>query len=47
MRNDGRFVQLKIFSKKAYIFGYNLLRSLMFQVYFSKIHQIPIGKMNF
>jgi hypothetical protein len=47
MRNDGHFDQLKIFSKKVYIFGWNVLRSTMFQVYFRKIHQTPIEKMNF
>ena len=36
MRNDGHFGQLKIFSKKVYIFGWNVLRSMMFQVYFRK-----------
>jgi hypothetical protein len=44
-RNDGHFGQLKIFSKKVYIFGWNVLRSMMFQVYFRKINQIPIEKM--
>jgi hypothetical protein len=46
MRNDGHFGQLKIFSKKVFIFRKNVLRSMMFQVYFRKIHQIPIDKMN-
>jgi hypothetical protein len=45
MRNDGHFGQLKIFTKKVYIF--DVLRSIMFQVYFRKIHQIPIEKMGF
>jgi hypothetical protein len=47
MRNDGHFAQLEIFSKTVYIFGWNVLRFLMFQVYFRKIQQIPIEKMNF
>jgi hypothetical protein len=47
MRNDGHFGQLKIFTKKIYIFGWNVLRFIMFQDYFRKIHQIPIEKMNF
>jgi hypothetical protein len=47
MKSDGQFGQLKIFSKKVYIFGWNVLRSMMFQVYFRKIHQIPFEKMNF
>jgi hypothetical protein len=47
MRNDGHFGQLKIFAKKVYIFGWNVLRSIMFQVYFRKIHQIQIEKWAF
>jgi hypothetical protein len=47
MRNDGHFGQLKIVSKKFYIFGWNVLRSMMFQLYFRKFHQILIEKMNF
>jgi hypothetical protein len=47
MRNDDHFGQLKIFSKKVFIFGWNVLRSMVFQVYFRKIHQIPFEKMNF
>jgi hypothetical protein len=46
MRNDDHFGQLKIFSKKAIIFGCNVLRSMMFQVYLKKNYQIPIDKMN-
>jgi hypothetical protein len=45
MRNDGHFGQLKMFSKTVNIFGWNVLRSIMFQIYFRKIHQIP--KLNF
>jgi hypothetical protein len=47
MRNDGNFGQLKIFPKKVYIFGWNVLRSIMLQVFIRKIHQIPFVKMNF
>jgi hypothetical protein len=47
MRNDGHFGQLKIFSKKVYIFGWNALRSIMFKVEHRKIYQIPIEKINF
>jgi hypothetical protein len=47
MRNDSHFGQLRIFTSKVYIFGWNVLRSIMFQVYFRKIHQIQIEKMNF
>jgi hypothetical protein len=47
MRNDGHFGQFKIFSQKAFIIGWNVLRSMMFQVYFRKIYQIAIEKMNF
>ncbi len=46
-RNDGHFGQFKTFSKMAKIFGWNVLRSTMFQVFFRKIHQIPTEKMNF
>jgi hypothetical protein len=45
MRNDGHFGQLKMFSKKGFIFGWNVLRSIMFQNYFRKIHHISIQKM--
>jgi hypothetical protein len=47
MRFDSQFAQMKIFSKKVFIFELNVLRSMMFQVYFRKINQIPIEKMNF
>ena len=47
MRNDGHFGQLKIFSKKVYIFGWNVKRLIMFQVYFRKIHQILIENNEF
>jgi hypothetical protein len=47
MRNDGYFGHLKKFPKKVYIFGWNVLRSIMLQVCFRKINQIPIEKMNF
>jgi hypothetical protein len=32
MKNYGHFGQLKMLSKKVYIFGWNVLRSIMFQV---------------
>jgi hypothetical protein len=32
MRNDSYFGQLKIFPKKVYIFGWNVLRSMMFLI---------------
>jgi hypothetical protein len=47
MRNDGHFGRLKIFSKKVHIFGWNVLRSIMFRVQLRKIHQIPIEKTYF
>jgi hypothetical protein len=47
MRNDGHFGQLRIFTRKVYITGWNVLRSIMYQSYFRKIKQIPIEKMNF
>jgi hypothetical protein len=47
MRNDGHFGQFKTFSKKANRFGWNVLRSTMFQVFFRKIHQIPTLKNEF
>jgi len=47
MRNDVHFGQFKTLSKKANMFGWNVLRSTMFQVFFRKIHQIPTEKMNF
>jgi hypothetical protein len=40
------FGQFKTFSKKDRIFGWNVLRSTMFQVFFRKIHQKPTEKMN-
>ncbi len=46
MRYDDHFGQLKIFSKKVYLFVWNVLLSMMFQIYFGIIHQIPIDKMN-
>jgi hypothetical protein len=36
MRNDGHFGQFNTFSKKANRFGWNVLRSTMFQVNFRK-----------
>ncbi len=47
MRNDGNFGQFNTFSKKANIFGWNVLRSTIFQVNFRKVHQITTEKMNF
>jgi hypothetical protein len=47
MRNEGRFGQLKTVSKKVHIFEWNVLRSIMLQVYLRKIRQIPIEKINF
>jgi hypothetical protein len=45
MRNDGHFGQFKTLSKKANIFGWNVLRSIMLQVFLRKIHKIPTEKM--
>jgi hypothetical protein len=47
MRNDGHFGQFNTFSKKANKFGWNMLRSTMFQVFFRKIHPIPTMKKYF
>jgi hypothetical protein len=47
MRTEGNFGQLKIFSKKVFIFEWSVFRSMMFQVYFKKDDQIPMEKMNF
>jgi hypothetical protein len=47
IRIDDHFCQFNTFSKKANRFGWNVLRSTMFQVFSRKIHQIPTEKMNF
>ncbi len=38
MGNDGHFGQFKTFSIKASIFGWNVLRSTMYQVFIRKIY---------
>jgi hypothetical protein len=45
MRNDRHFGQLRIFNRKVYIIGWNVLRSIRIQDYF-RINQISIKKMN-
>ena len=46
MRYDDHFGQLKILIKKDYIFGWNVLHSMMFQVYFGKIHKFNFNNLN-
>jgi hypothetical protein len=47
MKNDGHLGHLKMFSKMVYIFGWNVLRSTVFQVNFRINHQILIEKISF
>ncbi len=44
MRNDGHFGQFKKFYKKANIFGWNVLRSTMFQVFLEKSIKYQLKK---
>ncbi len=44
IRNDDHFGQFKSFSKKANIFGWNMLRSTMFQVYLEKSIKYQLKK---
>ncbi len=44
MRNDGHFGKFKTFSKKANIFGWNVLRYPMFQVFLEKYIKCQIKK---
>ncbi len=44
MRNDGHFGQFKTFSKKANRFGWNVLRSTMFQVFLEKAIKYQLKK---
>ena len=44
MRNDGHFGQLKTFSQKPNIFGWNVLRSTMFQVFLEKSIKYQLKK---
>ena len=44
IRNDGHYGQFKRFSKKANIFGWNVLRSTMFQVFLEKSIKYQLKK---
>jgi hypothetical protein len=47
MRIDGHFGQLKLFTRRVYIFEWNVLRSKNVSSLFWKNYRISIHKMNF